>query len=161
MTEQQILEYLKTVKDPEVPVIDVVELGVVRKVRCRDERVEIDITPTYSGCPAMKVMEREILDALKERGINDVHIRTVLYPAWTTDWMSEETRRKLQDYGIAPPEKVSGSDLNPLHYAEKKVACPYCAAEDTRLTSHFGSTACKALYYCNSCQQPFEHFKCI
>lgn len=157
----QILEYLKEVKDPEVPVVDVVELGVVRKVVIENGQVQIDLTPTYSGCPAMKVMEQDILAALKSRGIENVSIKTVFFPPWTTDWMSDETKQKLKAYGIAPPGKVAAPDLNPLHWQEKKTPCPFCDSEDTRLTSQFGSTACKALYYCNSCQQPFEHFKCI
>jgi len=159
--KEQILKYLKEVKDPEVPVVDVVELGVVRNVAIEDGQVRIDLTPTYSGCPAMKVMELEIRAALKSRGIENVSIKTVFFPPWTTDWMSDETKQKLRAYGIAPPGKVAAQDLNPLHWQEKKVSCPFCDSQNTRLTSQFGSTACKALYYCNSCQQPFEHFKCI
>lgn len=159
--KEQILDYLKTVKDPEVPVVDVVELGVVRNVAIENGQVCIELTPTYSGCPAMKVMEQDILAVLKSRGIENVSIKTVFFPPWTTDWMSDETRQKLKAYGIAPPGKVAAQDLNPLHRQEKKVSCPFCDSEDTRLTSQFGSTACKALYNCNSCRQPFEYFKCI
>lgn len=159
--KEKILEYLKAVKDPEVPVLDVVELGVVRDVALEDGGVRIEITPTYSGCPAMKVMEREIIAELKSRGFENVTVKTVFSPPWTTEWMSEETRQKLKEYGIAPPGKVALEDFNPLNWQEKQVTCPFCDSEETRLTSQFGSTACKALYYCNSCQQPFEHFKCI
>lgn len=159
--KEQILEYLKAVKDPEVPVVDVVELGVVRDVVLEDGGVRIDITPTYSGCPAMKVMEQEIIAELKSRGFEKVTVKTVFSPPWTTEWMSEETRQKLKEYGIAPPGKVAPEDFNPLNWQEKHVPCPFCDSEDTNLTSQFGSTACKALYYCKHCQQPFEHFKCI
>ena len=161
LSKETIYQHLKSVKDPEVPVIDVVELGVVRDVRIEGDSVAIDLTPTYSGCPAMKVMETEILAALKAKGIEQVAVNTVLQPAWTTDWMSETARQKLKDYDIAPPDKVAAADLNPLNWETKSVSCPFCDSAETDLTSQFGSTACKALYYCNGCQQPFEHFKCI
>jgi ring-1,2-phenylacetyl-CoA epoxidase subunit PaaD len=159
--KEQIFEYLKEVKDPEVPVVDVVELGIVRDVIIEDGGLRINITPTYSGCPAMKVIEREIIAALKSKGFEHVTVKTVFSPPWTTEWMSEETKRKLKEYGIAPPGRVTPEDHNPLNWQEKKVPCPFCDSQDTSLTSQFGSTACKALYYCNNCQQPFEHFKCI
>ena len=159
---RRIYELLKAVKDPEVPVIDVVELGVVRRVSVADDgAVNVDITPTYSGCPAMKVMETQIVARLKAMGVPVVNIKTVLFPPWTTDWMEEAARAKLKAYGIAPPGDVSDSDLDPLHRAVKSVDCPFCDSTDTTLTSQFGSTACKALYTCNACRQPFEHFKCI
>ena len=161
ISKDQIYEYLKAVKDPEVPVIDVVELGVVRNVEIEAEAVRIDLTPTYTGCPAMKVMEEEIIAILKTKGIENVTLKTVLFPPWTTDWMTEETKQKLKAYGIAPPQTVTAADLNPLNWEAKAVACPFCESDDTNLTSQFGSTACKALYYCNNCQQPFEHFKCL
>lgn len=161
MEPAQIYEYLKAVKDPEVPAINVVELGVVRDVKCADDGVEIDITPTYTGCPAMKIMEADIRAELTERGIENITIRTVMFPPWTTDDMSDSTRAKLKAVGIAPPEKVRSEDLDPLNFQEKKVPCPMCDSGNTRLTSQFGSTACKALYYCDACLQPFEHFKCI
>ncbi len=161
MTSDQIFQLLKQVKDPEVPVLDVVEMGVVREVEVTDRRVTVKITPTYTGCPAMKMLEEGIVRVLRENGFSGVSVETVLSPPWTTDWLSDETKQKLKDYGIAPPGKVAPEDVNPLQWDEKKVPCPYCDSEDTSLTSQFGSTACKALYYCNHCQQPFEHFKCI
>jgi ring-1,2-phenylacetyl-CoA epoxidase subunit PaaD len=161
ISKDQILTYLREVKDPEVPVIDVVELGVIRHVELEGNQVRIDLTPTYSGCPAMKVIEQEIVFTLNAKGIENIVLKTVLSPPWTTDWMSEETRQKLKKYGITPPGKVGTDDLNPLHRQSKEVSCPFCDSTDTRLTSQFGSTACKALYYCHNCQQPFEHFKCL
>lgn len=161
MTVDHIYDLLRDVYDPEIPVLNLVELGVVRRVDLVDGAVEVDITPTYSGCPAMKVMEAEIVAKLREAGVETIRINTVWSPAWTTDWMSAETHRKLKEYGIAPPGQVAATDLNPRHYGEKKVPCPYCDSEDTVLKSQFGSTACKAMYACNSCRQPFEHFKCI
>lgn len=159
ISEQQIWDWLNEVPDPEIPVISVVELGVVRGVHLEDDGVRIDITPTYSGCPAMRVMEQEIQRKLKEKGIPKVLVRTVLAPPWTTDWLSDSTRQKLKAYGIAPPEKAAASlrGLDPIH---THVSCPFCDSENTRLQSQFGSTACKALYYCDDCLQPFEHFKC-
>ena len=161
VSKNQIYKYLKAVKDPEVPVIDVVELGVVRSVETDGETVQIELTPTYTGCPAMKVMEQEIVSALKAKGIENIILKTVLFPPWTTDWMTEETKQKLKEYGIAPPQKVTDTDLNPLNWETKTVDCPFCESGNTKLTSQFGSTACKALYYCSNCQQPFEHFKCL
>ncbi|RMF54807.1 MAG: phenylacetate-CoA oxygenase subunit PaaJ [Calditrichaeota bacterium] len=159
--EEQIIQALRQVKDPEVPVLDIVEMGIVRGVEITESQIIITITPTYTGCPAMRVIEEEINQVLKTEGYENVEVKTVLFPAWTTDWLTEEARLKLKAYGIAPPEKVNEVDLNPFNWEEKKVACPFCESMNTSLTSQFGSTACKALYYCNNCQQPFEHFKCI
>lgn len=161
VSKEKIFEYLKEVADPEIPVINLVELGVVRDIHVENDHLQVDITPTYSGCPAMKMMEQEIVETLNTKGFDNVQVKTVYSPAWTTDWMSEETKRKMNEYGIAPPGKVSREDSNPFQRSERTVACPVCASEDTRLTSEFGSTACKALYHCNNCHQPFEHFKCI
>jgi ring-1,2-phenylacetyl-CoA epoxidase subunit PaaD len=151
---------LDEVRDPEVPVLSVVELGIVRDVRVDGAQVDIDITPTYSGCPAMHEIERSIAGALSSRGLS-VRVRTVFSPAWTTDWMSEAAREKLRGYGIAPPGRVEADVLVPLMRRSPAVACPFCGARDTALRSEFGSTACKALHYCNACHQPFEHFKAI
>ena len=143
-----------------VPAISIVELGVVRAVRMNDNTIEVDITPTYSGCPALKNMEEQIRAKLLLVGFNPV-IKTIYKPAWTTDWMSDETKEKLRVYGIAPPEKLSFENLHPFASPDKgPVPCPFCKATDTSLTSRFGSTACKALHFCNACCQPFEQFKC-
>ncbi len=159
LREEQIWDWLNEIPDPEVPVISVVELGVVRGVHISEEGVRIDITPTYSGCPAMRVMEQEIRRKLKENGIPHVVVRAVLAPPWTTDWMSESTREKLREYGIAPPER-NATPPGGFDPECTRVACPFCGSENTRLQSPFGSTACKALYFCDGCRQPFEHFKC-
>lgn len=156
----EIWSLLNAIPDPEVPAISIVELGVVRDVRISDSFVEVDITPTYSGCPALKSMEEQIRATLLLVGLTP-SIKTIYKPAWTTDWMSEETKEKLRAYGIAPPEKLSFENLHPFANNDKgPVACPFCNATDTTLTSRFGSTACKALHFCNACRQPFEQFKC-
>jgi ring-1,2-phenylacetyl-CoA epoxidase subunit PaaD len=133
---------------------------VIRDVIVSDEKVEIKITPTYSGCPAMKQMEDDIQSALKANGINDVKITTVYSPPWTTDWINEEAKEKLRKYGIAPPEHTT-EDKSWLSGKSKIIKCPRCGSNDTRLVSQFGSTACKALYQCNNCLEPFDYFKCI
>lgn len=159
LTEKQIWDWLNEIPDPEIPVISVVELGVVRQVKIDSaEKVTVEITPTYSGCPALKAMEQEIYHKLREKGIKEVVVKTVLSPAWTTDWLSEETKMKLKNYGIAPPPKSTEIDAFEIN---QSVPCPFCGSNQTRLQSHFGSTACKALYYCDGCMQPFEHFKCL
>jgi ring-1,2-phenylacetyl-CoA epoxidase subunit PaaD len=161
-TSEEVFDFLKEIEDPEIPVISIVELGVVRHVFINDEGIEISITPTYSGCPAMKVIEDQIYSVLKEKGFENIKIKTIYSPAWTTDWMTEETKEKLRQYGIAPPSKVSAEDIFPFLREKKvKVHCPYCNSTETTVTSKFGSTPCKALHYCNHCHQPFEEFKCI
>ena len=159
-----LMAILAQVKDPEVPVVDVVEMGIVRRAaQAEDGTVSVTITPTYSGCPAMQVIENDIIATLQAAGFPDVQVDTRFAPAWTTDWMTEEARGKLKDYGIAPPQPggcVVGT-LAFLKENDKPLACPFCDDADTSLRSQFGSTACKALYYCNACQQPFEYFKCI
>jgi ring-1,2-phenylacetyl-CoA epoxidase subunit PaaD len=160
LSESEVWSLLNTIPDPEVPAISIVELGVVRAVRVNEKEVEVDITPTYSGCPALKTMEEQIVEKLSEEGLQ-AKMKTVFKPAWTTDWMSEETKEKLRAYGIAPPDKVSFENLHPFAPKENKpVVCPFCKSILTHLTSQFGSTACKALHYCDKCHQPFEHFKC-
>ena len=155
---------LDGVMDPEVPVLSVVELGIVRDVELTHARtVTVSVTPTYSGCPAMRVIERDIVSALDAAGWT-AHIRTVYAPAWTTDWMSAEARKKLREYGIAPPperREESSSELVPLRRRQLRVACPYCGSSATTTRSEFGSTACKALMYCETCRQPFELFKAL
>jgi ring-1,2-phenylacetyl-CoA epoxidase subunit PaaD len=162
-TKEAVLEILTKVKDPELPVIDVVELGIVRDVVFEGERVRIDVTPTYSGCPAMEVIEREIVETLKFHGFSDVVVRTVFSPPWTTDWISAATGEKLRKYGIAPPsgaEKAgSAEELVTIRRARSAIECPYCGSSDTEEKSEFGSTACKAIHFCKSCRQPFDYFK--
>ena len=145
------------VVDPEIPVLTIADLGVLRDVAVIDGRVEVAITPTYSGCPAMNVIALEIERALARAGIRASKIRTVLSPAWTTDWMSEEGRRKLREYGIAPPQAASSRRAL---FGEQQVACPQCGSEDTEVLSEFGSTSCKALWRCKTCREPFDYFKC-
>lgn len=163
MTREQLLDILREVKDPELPFIDVVELGVVRDVVIDGGRVRVDITPTYSGCPAIQVIEREVGEALRAQGFEDVEVRTVLTPSWTTDWMSDDTRRKFREHGIAPPGAVAASvgiqELISIGHARKTAECPYCGSSNTTEKSEFGSTACKSIHFCNSCHQPFDSFK--
>ena len=164
---EEIWAWLDSVSDPEIPILSVVDLGIVRNVRwieenristATDERelvptVVVTVTPTYSGCPAMAVIKADIQRALLQRGISRVSFETQLSPAWTTDWMTERGRKRLREYGIAPPEPQAA---NP----STLVPCPRCGSSDTRLVSRFGSTPCKAFYICNSCLEPFDYFKC-
>jgi ring-1,2-phenylacetyl-CoA epoxidase subunit PaaD len=161
LSRDEIYNVLQTVPDPEVPVISVVELGVVRDVLIDGEAVTVIMTPTYSGCPAMKEMEADMRTALAGAGVANVEVRTVLSPAWTTDWIGPEAREKLRAYGIAPPGKAEAQGLVMLTRARPPVPCPFCGATDTRLQSEFGSTACKAIHVCNSCRQPFDEFKAL
>ena len=160
-TVLSIMELLNNIPDPEVPAISIVELGVVRNVEFLDsKKIEVTITPTYSGCPALKMMEEQIIETLHAKGF-EVNIKTVFKPAWTTEWMSESTKEKLRHYGIAPPERLTFEHLLPLGNNNlKPIHCPFCNSANTHLTSQFGSTACKALHYCDHCHQPFEYFKC-
>jgi len=158
-TESAALEALASVMDPEVPVLSVVELGIVREVRVVGDAVTVTVTPTYSGCPAMRVIEEEIVAALEANGFRNVEIKTVYAPAWTTDWIAEPAREKLRAYGIAPPGRVTADRLVPLSPVMRTVACPRCGSADTSLKSEFGATACKSLHVCHSCREPFEHFK--
>ena len=155
---KQVLEWLHDVPDPEIPVLTIMDLGIVRDVQVRDD-VVISLTPTYIGCPATEVIEQSVLEAVQSHGVENVSIKRVLSPAWTTDWISDAGRAKLRDYGIAPPEK--GASKRALLRGERGIACPRCGSVATRLVSEFGSTACKAAYKCGDCLEPFEHFKCI
>jgi ring-1,2-phenylacetyl-CoA epoxidase subunit PaaD len=154
---------LAQVPDPEVPVISVVELGIVRDVEVDAEgTVTVSVTPTYSGCPAMAAIEHDIVAALAESGWPDARVRTVYSPVWTTDWIGEDAREKLKAYGIAPPPRVeNGEALVPLRRRAERVACPYCGSPATTMRSEFGATACKAVMFCEQCRQPFELFKAI
>ena len=161
ISTQKIWSILEQVTDPEVPVLSIVDLGIVRNVRYYEDRdeVEVVVTPTYSGCPAMDVIRMNIRMALLQNGFENIKISTVLSPAWTTDWMSEAGKEKLEAYGIAPPnpkQQVCDTAL----FAEESVQCPHCRSYHTRRISEFGSTACKSLYQCNQCQEPFDYFKC-
>jgi ring-1,2-phenylacetyl-CoA epoxidase subunit PaaD len=153
----EVRRVVSEVVDPEIPVLTIADLGVLRDVRVNNGQIEVIITPTYSGCPAMNMIAAEIRLALLRTGIDDAQITTVLSPAWTTDWMSEEGRRKLRDYGIAPPEKTQGRGAL---FGITQIACPRCGSTDTARLSEFGSTACKALWRCNACREPFDYFKC-
>ena len=158
-TEAEIRDLLEQVKDPEIPVISIRELGVLREVTVNGDRVEVTITPTYSGCAAMDVMREDVEKALREAGVARFTVKQVLSPAWTTDWISVSGKKKLMDYGIAPPPHTS--DIRALKGGVPVTTCPQCGSTDTVLVSHFGSTACKALYKCNACQEPFDLFKCL
>jgi ring-1,2-phenylacetyl-CoA epoxidase subunit PaaD len=159
------------VLDPEVPVLTIADLGVLRHVAVDDEGdVTVTVTPTYSGCPAMEVIEHDVAEAVRAAGFDRVTVRRVLSPAWTTDWMSDEGRRKLEDYGIAPPGATPHHSGGPFAGGpvaggpvalSLSVRCPQCGSPDTRETSRFGSTACKSLWQCRACREPFDHFKAI
>ena len=161
LSREELYRILDEVKDPEVPVLSVVELGIVRDVESTGTGVVVTVTPTYSGCPAMRVIEQDITDALEARGIGPVEVRTTYSPPWTTDWIPAAAREKLRAYGIAPP----GAALHeaPIQIGRRRppVRCPYCGSRDTALRSEFGSTACKSIHACSSCRQPFEEFKAI
>jgi ring-1,2-phenylacetyl-CoA epoxidase subunit PaaD len=150
--KEKILQILEAVCDPEIPVLTIMDMGIIRDVHVHAGQVEIIITPTYSGCPAMDAISFDIRLKLMEHGYKNIKITSVLSPAWTTDWMTEEGKRKLNEYGIAPPHR---SDRD-----EHTITCPQCHSSDTKLLSQFGSTACKALYQCNDCKEPFDYFKC-
>ena len=154
---QRAWEAVSRVVDPEIPVLTIADLGVLREITLTDGGIEVAITPTYSGCPAMNMIALEIELALEREGFCKSKIRTVLSPAWTTDWMSEDGRRKLKEYGIAPP--LPGSSRRAL-FGMQAVACPQCGSDNTELLSEFGSTSCKALWRCKSCREPFDYFKC-
>ena len=162
MEQQEIYDILEGVTDPEVPVLSILDLGIVREVRVdkvdEAEEITVTITPTYSGCPAMDVIAMGIRMALSGRGYRRVNIENRLSPAWTTDWMSEEGKRKLKEYGIAPPVRKTGREQG--LFEEDNVACPRCGSKETELVSRYGPTSCKSLYKCTSCLEPFEHFKC-
>jgi ring-1,2-phenylacetyl-CoA epoxidase subunit PaaD len=179
----EIWSWLDSVSDPEIPVLSVIDLGIVRNVRWTEENEDstlvVTVTPTYSGCPAVAVINNDIQQALQKRGIRNVRLETQLSPAWTTDWMTERGRKRLLEYGIAPPELASASLRRGRPHKEDcsapvrtlklglaseapsmRIPCPRCGSSDTRLVSQFGSTSCKSFYICNSCLEPFDHFKC-
>ena len=161
LTRDEVFEILNGVMDPEVPVISVVELGIVRDVEVNGASIVVTITPTYSGCPAMREIEIEIRSALEAHGFTSVAIRTVYSPAWTTDWITAEAREKLEAYGIAPPGPAVRDELVSIARRTDTVRCPYCKSMCTERQSEFGSTACKSIWVCRDCRQPFEEFKPI
>ena len=151
--KQMLYDYLDEIKDPEIPVLSIIDLGIVRDIHLHDDEVEVLITPTYSGCPALDTIAADIRIELATLGFKKIKITQTLSPAWTTDWMSEEGKRKLKIYGIAAPNKR-------FTIPTDGVECPHCNSTDTKLMSSFSSTACKALYQCNDCKEPFDYFKC-
>jgi ring-1,2-phenylacetyl-CoA epoxidase subunit PaaD len=172
-TVEEVWAWLAEVEDPEIPVISIVDLGIVREVRFDGETCCVTITPTYSGCPATEVIARSVAAALQQRGLRQLRLATRISPAWTTDWISDEGRRKLLAYGIAPPAGLAaeqairidqiGRGLPPLRSAldvPPGLRCPHCGSDQVRLVSAFGSTPCKALARCTECLEPFDYFKC-
>lgn len=157
---EEVREVLEAVRDPEIPILTIADLGILRDVYAGNDGIVVVITPTYSGCPAMQTIEDDILAALAAAGITAAAVETQLAPAWTTDWLSEAGRAKLHRVGIAPPVQGS-SDKRSLGGKEPVVACPQCGSKDSEKISEFGSTACKALYRCTNCLEPFDYFKCI
>jgi ring-1,2-phenylacetyl-CoA epoxidase subunit PaaD len=158
--KKHIWSILETVMDPEVPVLSVIDLGIVRDIKIQDDKTEVVITPTYTGCPAMDVIAMQIRLALAEQGYKKIMITQVLSPAWTTGWMTEAGKQKLTDYGIAPPNPKQSVCRDELFAPHEAVQCPHCQSWHTHRISEFGSTACKALYQCDDCREPFDYFKC-
>ncbi len=150
---KEIWRILDQVRDPEIPVISIRDLGILKDVRLEEDTVVVVITPTYSGCPAMMEIEKEIHNTLARHTDYNVHVRTELAPAWSTEHMTEAGKQALKEYGIAPPKSI--------HDTDHRVSCPHCGSPSTHLVSQFGSTACKALYQCDECREPFDHFKCL
>ena len=160
-TRDELFAALGEVMDPEVPVLSVVELGIIRDVEITGDGVTVTVTPTYSGCPAMAVIERDVAAAITACGVEHVVVRTSYSPAWTTDWIPATAREKLRAYGIAPPGAADHDAPVAIGRRRPAVRCPYCGSVDTQLRSEFGSTACKAIHVCSGCDQPFEEFKPI
>jgi ring-1,2-phenylacetyl-CoA epoxidase subunit PaaD len=156
MNKEEIISILSAVKDPEIPVLTISDLGILRAVECSGDSIRIQITPTYSGCPAMEIIQEDIRSALARHGLKNVEIKQVLSPAWTSEWMSETGKQKLREYGIAAPAShacfLSGED--------QPESCPLCFSKNIEMISRFGSTACKAFYRCLDCREPFDYFKC-
>lgn len=157
---KKIWDLLEQVYDPEIPVLSVVDLGVVRDIATSDDSIVVTITPTYSGCPAMHTMEMDIRLKLLSEGYKNVQVKSILSPSWTTDWLSENGKKKLEAYGIAPPVEPTGNVMQ-LFGKDVTVRCPLCKSEHTELVSQFGSTSCKAMYRCLDCKEPFDYFKCL
>lgn len=159
INEQEIWNILEEVKDPEIPVLSVKDMGIIRSVKTSDDTIDITITPTYSGCPAMDVISMDIRLKLIEKGFRNVSVQQQLSPAWTTDWMTEDGKRKLKEFGIAPPNPKQQFCKEEM-FQQEAVQCPRCHSYHTELLSQFGSTACKAMYRCLDCKEAFDYFKC-
>ena len=157
--DKQLLDILGTVSDPEIPVLSILDMGVVRSVNVVNNIVEVEITPTYSGCPAMDAIGDDIKAAFRKQGL-EAKVDLILSPAWTTDWITPKGRKALEDYGIAAPLNAD-ADKEALLGDKKLVKCPQCGSLNTKLISQFGSTACKALFKCEDCLEPFDYFKCL
>jgi ring-1,2-phenylacetyl-CoA epoxidase subunit PaaD len=157
---QKVWDLAATVVDPEIPVLTIEDLGILRDVTVTDTGVTVTITPTYSGCPAMDAIRDDVLSTLRREGVDNVEVRMTLSPAWTTDWMSADGKRKLEEYGIAPPSGRSHVPQGPIRLT-LATRCPRCGSADTVEVSRFGSTSCKALYECRACLEPFDYFKVI
>lgn len=161
--EEQIWQILESVKDPEIPVLSIVDLGIVRSItlsnstKIEEIELRVCVTPTYSACPAVDMINAEIKMALTDAGFKNIQIENILFPAWTTDWMSESGKEKLKDYGIAPP---IGKSCDQVNIEDLNIVCPQCGSDQTKVISAFGSTACKALFQCSNCLEPFDYFKC-
>ena len=157
---EQLQNLMEQVKDPEIPVLSIRDLGILRDIALDGGQVTVTITTTYSGCPAMSTIKADIRQTLAQAGFDDVQVKQSLSPAWTTDWMTAQGRKKLREYGIAPPQK-SGEGHCAILSPGTAVVCPLCSSEHTECISEFGSTACKALYRCRDCAEPFDYFKCL
>jgi ring-1,2-phenylacetyl-CoA epoxidase subunit PaaD len=158
-SKEDIFNMLSFIPDPEIPVVSIKEIGMLRDVILTENGYEIILTPTYTGCPAMGIIEEDILKVLNGNGVSPVKVKLVYSPAWTTDWMSKEAKEKMRMYGIAPPIKSACNKWVEFGKSEM-IKCPYCNSLNTSVISQFGSTACKALYKCDNCKEPFEYFKC-
>ncbi len=154
MVKKKVFEILSQVFDPEIPVVNIVELGIIKEVICENNSIEIKISPTYSGCPAMNIIEDDIKFQLQKNGFENIVV-TKVFSNWTTELLSNETKEKLKSYGIAPPNRINAIEIN----NEKKIFCPKCNSSKTNLKSKYGSTACKSFYYCENCLEMFEYFK--
>lgn len=163
LSNEEVWNVLEGIPDPDIPVISITELGLVRQVETDSTtgKITVSLTPSYSGCPAMQLFQRDIVVALQEKGADQVDIKMVYAPAWTTDWITPEAREKMKSHGIAPPESMVAASQHGSFASGKPVTCPWCNGSDTKRTSQFGSTPCKALWFCHSCTQPFEYFKCF
>lgn len=157
-TPEQVWRALDQVMDPEIPVVSLVEMGIIRDVQVTGDRVSVTMTPTFSGCPALVVMRQAIVDQLRDLGLTQVVVETTLAPAWSSDWITEEGRRKLKTFGLAPPLRHAGQVM--LTFLEP-VTCPRCDSPNTSLANSFGSTLCRAIYYCHDCRDAFEQFKAL
>lgn len=156
LTYADIWEALNEVKDPEIPVVSLVEMGMIRQVAISDHNVIVTFTPTFSGCPAVQVMKTTIVERLRHLGVESIEVRETLAPPWSSDWITDEARQKLKAFGLAPPPQHGG---DPEILFSDTAACPYCNSRNTVVKNTFGPTLCRAIYYCSDCQQPFEQFK--